>query len=494
MKDTGAPVKTKKQNIIASLIPYLLTKRILIGSAAVVLLLAAAVAISFLTNDNNEFLPYEQNVEVIAYNDCLNVLVDDKLLSRLDNARECQQLRSGIDGSIAAFLTENKELYVVDGQRLKKIADDVHHFEISASGEGIAYAQKYVDQYALTLYCVPERMSREVTDALSRLDFSLSPDGQTVAYYEQSEDAEVLMYHRDGKSHTVTEEQTDLVGLCDNGKYIYAVCSKARDRSVLCAFNSRGKKQELGAISSISIKFNDDHRQIMFYNNGETYVSVNAQEGVLASSYPLYMVTAPNSQGASDGNSITYPVTSLFDHVYTCSDGESTSAWLIKKNAEKSIKLVSRVSGCTLDASAKYLYYLHDMEQLRFIRIRDGEDAAESYRSIADNVDAYAVTSDRRRVYFTSDGDLCSTNAKRGGSVKTICQDTANINLVLNTSNVIYYLQDGQLYACKNGRKGSQVAENIQSVYSSSNAVVYILGNEGLYTSTDKKQPTLVAE
>ena len=484
----------KFMRLISRLLPYFRTKRILIGCAAGVLLLILAAAVALFPREKGDFLPYKRNIEVISYQDGLNVLVDGTLLARLEDTGQCQQLRQAMDGSVAAFLTQNQELYLVDSHRLKKIASDVHHFELSVSGSGVAYAQQYVDQYSLTLYSVHDRVSREVTDALSRLDFSVSPDGKTVAYYEQQEGQEILMYHRKKKSQSVTDEATDLVGLSNDGKYIYAVCSKAGDRSVLCAFNSRGKKQELGGISSISFKFNDDHRQIMFYSDGKTYISSNGQAGVSVSSYPLYLVTAPDSQSAADGNAITYPVSSLFDHVYTCSDGESTSAWLIKRNTDKSIRLVSRVSGCTLDASTDYLYYLHDMKQLRYIRISDGGNAAERFHEVADKVDAYALTSDRRTVYFTSGGALCVVNGRKGGSVRTLCQDTDSLTPILNRGDFAYYLKDGRLYSCKNGRRVTSVAKNIQSIYSSSNSVVYILGDEGLYTSTDRKQPVPVSQ
>lgn len=479
--------------LISDLIPYFRTKRILIGCAAVVLLLIVSVAAAFIPVEKGDFIPYKRNVEVISYQNGLSVLVDGALLSRLDGAEHCQQLRTSMDGSVAAFLTEDRELYLADSHRLKKIANDVHHFEISVSGNGIAYAQQYVDQYALTLYNVHDRSSREITDSLSRLDFSLSPDGKTVAYYEKRDDQEVLMCHRKEKNLTISDEDSDLIGLSNDGKCIYVVCSNATDQSVLCAYNARGMQRELGHISSISFKFSANHRQIMYYNDGKTYISSNGQKGKTVSSYPLYLVTAPNSQSTADGNAITYPVSSLFNHVYTCSDGESTSAWLIKKDAEKSIPLVSRVSGCTLDASADYLYYLHDMKQLRYIQISDGQNAAEGYRSLADNVDAYALTSNRKFAYFTSNGALCIVNSKRGGSVRTICQDITNLTPVLNKGDFAYYLKDGQLYVCKNGRRITSVAKNIQSIYSSSNSVVYILGDDGLYTSTDRKQPVPVS-
>ena len=488
MKVSARDFGIKLQRSIADLAPYLRTRRIWISFALAFVLLCTAIVVVALPNDRGDFLLYEQNIEVISYENGLNILTDGTLLERLDTASQCQQFRSSMDGSVAAFLTEDQVLYLVEGQRVKKIAVDVQQFELSTTGEGLAYAQEAGDQCFLTLYNVPKRSSREITEHLTRMDFSLSPDGSNVAYYELRQGKEVLAVNRKEKRHTVTSEATDLIGISNDGKQIYAICSKARDHSILCSFHYRGQKQELGGISSISFKFNSDHRQIMYYSGGQTYISTNGQEGILVSSYPLYLVTAPNSQSTKDTNAITYPVRSLFDHVYTCFDGESNSAWLIKKNPDKSIKLVSKVSGCTLDASNKYLYYLHEMKQLRYIRLRDGKDAAEHFQVLADNVDSYALTANRKLAYFTSNSSLCTVSGKSGGTVKILCENTDSLTPVLNRGDWVYYLSEGQLYASKNGRSGTVVAENIRSLYSSSNSVVYALGEEALYTSTTKKQ------
>ena len=490
----GNGVKNKFTRLISKLLPYFRTKRIWIGFTLVAVLLALTVTIGLFPGNDGGFLSYKQDVRVILYDDKSNILVNGDFLARLEGNERCERLCSSLDGSVAAFLTEKQERYVVDGQRLKKIANDVHHFEISASGKGIAYAQQYVDQYTLTLYSVADRISREITDTLSRLDFSLSPEGQAVAYYQIQDGQEIVKVHRKGKSHTVTKEAADLVGLSDDGKFVYAVCSKARDQSILCSFTFRGKKQELGGVSSLSFKFNADHTQLMFYHGGKTYISSNSQEGVLASEYPLYLVTAPNSQSTADKNAITYPVSSLYNHVYTCSDGECTSAWLISKKQEKSIKLVSRVSGCTLDSSMKYLYYLHDMKQLRCIRIADGKKAGEAYQGIADNVEAYALTSDRKNVYFTESGALYSVNGRKGGDPLQLGQISNGCLPTLNQNNVLYYQHEDTLYLCRNGRKSTVVADNIEAVYNSSNSVVYIRAEDGLYTSVNKKQPKLVSQ
>lgn len=489
MKQTLVSSSHSFKDLLLSLQPYLRKKRIRYSCVILSVILLIAAVLSFVQTAPSDILPYLQNVEVLSHQGKLYVLIDDTALDYVIHAEKCHKFCASLDGRIAAFLTDTKELYLVQGNRIKKIADDVHHFEISSSGSGIAFAQKYAQQYALTLYDLKEDTRKEITAQLSNLDFSLSPDGQNIAYYSQIDGQDVLMYRSKGEEQILCREKSDLVGLSNDGKQIYLICPKNDSSNMLYAFNHRGKATKLGLITSMSCKFNADHQQIMFYNNGKTMVSVNGKPATMASNHPLYLVTAPNSRSASDGNSITLPVSSLFDHVYTCSDGESTSAWLIRKDPQKSKKMISRVSGCTLDASGKYLYYIHNLSQLCVMDVTDGNPRSHI---LTDNVDTYAVRSNRSKVYFTHEGKLYCANGKKSSTPKLIATDAASYNLAMSRSDVLFYLSGSDLYSIKNGNSGTLVAHNIQSFYSSSNGVVYIIGDGNISTAYNKKQPAQI--
>lgn len=486
MKQSLIPTKQSKQAKLSSFLPYLKQKRTITGCLIVVLLLIFSAFISFINTGNKHILPYQQNVEVISFDNKLYVAVNDNILDEVIHTGKCQKLAKSLDGNIAAFLTDAKELYLVNGQEMIKIADDVFHFEISSSGQAVAFAQKYAKQNALTLFSLEEGTRREITTLLSSLDFSLSPDGKTLAYYTLVNNADVLMCYRNGQSTEICKDESDLVGLADDGKYIYAVCPASDGSSNLYSFNHKGYASNLGPVTSISFKFNYDHRQIMFYDNGKTLVSTNGQPAITASSYPLYLVTAANTQSASDGNSITLPVTTLYDHIYTCSDGEATSAWLIRKNPEKSEKLVSRVSGCSLDETAEHLYFIQDHSTLCVMNVENG---ISPILVLAENADAYAVTLNRKKIYYTNDGSLYCTNGRKSAASKLICSDFAGYNLVIGASNTLYFLNETDVYACKNGKNVETIVENATSLYNSSNNVVYIIGEDEVYIASSKKQP-----
>ena len=172
MKQSLSELKSKCKSSIYPLLPFFHYKRIVLGCSFVLLLLVLSAILSIAHQRQEHILHYEQNIEVLSFKEKLFVAVDDALLDTAIQAGKCQKLSTSIDGNIAAFLTDSKELYMVNGRNLRKIADDVLHFEISSSGEGIAFAQKYVKQNALTLYDLAEETRKEITTLLSRLDFA----------------------------------------------------------------------------------------------------------------------------------------------------------------------------------------------------------------------------------------------------------------------------------------------------------------------------------
>lgn len=489
MKQALLPTSPRLNGIFTAIAPYFKRKRILYGSCVILMLVVIAALISLMHNRSNGFVTYQQNIEVLKHQGQLRIAIDDTVLDEVIEAEECQSYACSMDGMIAVFLTSNKELYLVKDQELKKIADDVLHFEISSTGMGVAFAQKYMDQYALTLYDPVENTRREITDHLSKLDFSLSPDGQSLAYYTLQENQDVLMCYYKGENSLITSNKSDLVGLSNDGKYIYAVCPKITGTSALYSFNRKGKCTELGTVTSIGFKFNADHQQIMFYNNGQTLVSTHGQQAVKVSSYPLYLVTAPNSLSAPDGNSITLPVSSLFDHVYTCSDGEGTGAWLIQRKPEDSKKIASEVSKCTLDASGKYLYFIYKQTQLCVVNVFSGSNPIQT---LADDADIYAVSSDRSKVYYTNNGVLYCTKGKKASSTKIVHTNVTDFSLFLGNSDAAYFISEDNLYISKHGGKGKFAIKGIQGLYNSSNNVVYIIGNGDIYTAYRKSKPVKI--
>jgi len=255
------------------------------------------------------------------------------------------------------------------------------------------------------------------------------------------------------------------------------------------SYNTKGDSTKLGGIDSSTVRFNDDHTQVMFYNEGKSYIATKGKEAVKASSDRLSLIIAPNASTFYDSTSYTYPVSNMYNHVYTVSGESGYSVWMIKKNADKNEKLVSKVSNVQLDASAEYLYYIYDNDELRVVKVSDGEKATERFTKLAEDVEGYFVTSDRKYVYYGSDDSVYSVNGKKGGKSKTVCNDGVE-GAAMNGKDVFYYIMDGDLYATKNGKKGSKVISDISSVTNTSNGIVYASNEDAFFVSDGAKKPS----
>lgn len=212
------------------------------------------------------------------------------------------------------------------------------------------------------------------------------------------------------------------------------------------------------------------------------------------SSDGLHLVLAPNSATYSDRTSYTYPVSSLYGHVYLARDDEGSNAWLINKNPDKNVKLASDVSNVMLDKTGKYLYYIHDYEDLMVLKVSNGEKASDKAIELAEDVSAYVVTPNRSKVYYVSDEELYSINGKKGGSPKRIAEDVDSYGLAMSGKNVAFYISDGDLYACNNGKSGERVLSDCEGVSNTPNGVVYAVDEDAVYASTGSKKLNKVAE
>ena len=198
----------------------------------------------------------------------------------------------------------------------------------------------------------------------------------------------------------------------------------------------------------------------------------------------LLLTNDSNSfSGVFSSHATTYPVEDLYDHVYTVSSDGKTNLWHVK-SAKKVIKLASNVYSCQLDADAEYVYYTNKSGDLSVLKISHGEKAADKAKELADEVYTYVVTSNRKLVYYISDGELYSCNAKNGKGKKLIADDDLGGNLAITAKNVVFYAYDGDLYACSNGRTGKKILSDPIDLYQCKNGVVYVMDEDSIYVTT----------
>lgn len=477
-----APVVEKAKPVIKE------NKPIVAGVIGGIVLFIIVCIIISAVNSGNGYTNFEHYVTMNSEGGTIVVIRDNKVISTDIEADSVRDGAQSIDGTVTAFLTDAGTLHVLKGSKVVNVAEEVVDFELSSTGKGIAYIVEDGEEYVLNLYNVGSKKNTVIATDVYSSTYDVSPDGKSVCYYEYKEedDTFTLMYATASKSTKITSSEVELLGLSNGGKYIYAIGTNDEGDKILYSFNTKGEREKLDNISSSSVYFNEDHTQILFYNEGKSYISTKGKEAVKISSSQIRLLIAPNAQTFSGPEARTYPVSNLFDHVYTGSDSNgNNSAWYIRKNTEKSCKLVSNISNVKLDQSAEYLYYIYDGE-LRVIKISHGDSASEKYKTLGEDVSSYVVTSDRSKVYYLSAGALYSCNGKTGNGKKTVASDDVS-EFTISGKDVVFYSIDGDVYATSNGRKGKKVGSDIQGLFSAPNGMVYAISEDVIYVSTGSK-------
>ena len=531
-------------------------KAVRIGVIAGIVLLLAVGILGAILSANSGFVTVKQDVLLEAEDGTLNIIVNGKVLKDTielpskkdingdpikndDGDKEYYSYypSSSMDGKVTGILVYGykyekskdgsvehvyeSELYVLKGKKLKMVAEDVVDFTVSVNGKGVAYTtenEKGEDDrfttYTLSLYNTGNKKSTTVSDEVfiensADVSFEMSPDGKSVVYYvgeydEDSKKAEYSVMLFSGKKSTEIasfdsddKKNIKVVGLSNKGKYIYAIETEYSDsgkvESTMYCFNNKGKSTKLEECdAAFNGAMNKDHTQILFFNEGETYVAKKNKPAERLFKKEVFLV-APDNVGYSKN---TAPISNFYGQVYgTYSDGEC-DIYLIKKPG-KDNKLVD---GCrdnvTMDDSGKYIYYVTDKQDLKCVKVSMSKNAKSKAVDIAEDVTSYVVTSNRKLVYFRDGDELYSVNGKKGGDPKEVCDEDVRA-MVLTKDDVLFYLvadeddKEGELFATKNGKEGKSVLDDVTDFEIAANDILYAYCDEDIYVSSGKKMKKL---
>ena len=508
-----------------------------IGGIALVLAICIVCAILF---SGNGYVAVKQEVVLLEEEGTLSIVVNGKVLKDSidlpeqkdddgkpikdengDQAYYSYTSTSSMDGKITAifvydYITERDDngwyvdsyregdLYVLKGKKLMTVAEDVYDYQISVSGKGITYLTRNkkdedakFDTYTLSLYTVGNKKTTTVNDEALGLG-DMSPDGKSVAYFvgeyneKDNEVERTLMLHSGKKSTEISDKDLTLVGLSNGGKYIYTVEREEKDGKseyTLYCFNNKGKSSKLGEADDMGA-LNKDHTQILFYEDGDTYIANKNKAAEKVAKKELELI-APDSAASFEN---TAPVSDFYGKVYITDAETGYDAYMIKKGG-KDNKLVDGGYQFTMDESGEYLYYTNKKDDLKCVQISMNKNAKSKAVTIAEDVMDYEVTSNRKLVYFINDDDeLLSVNGKKGGKTTEVCdEDVATI--AMSKKNVLFYLvkedgdSEGEVFATKNGKAGKSIQDDVKYL-NATNFIVVAKTEDDYYVSTGSNKLT----
>lgn len=456
-----------------------------IGLVGIIIIVSAIIGL--IPNDNG-FLTYDTVGTVDAFDDKVYILRGDKMTELKTGAENVSDQATSIDGKVTVFKDYENILYAVKGKKTIELAEDVASFRLSLYGDYVVYAVQ--DGTSVLHYHCKVSNGKSVEIFESELDgmltsYAISPDGKSVAYIATDGLDADLYYFNGKKSEKLGECLGSVIGLSDGGKYIYATDVNDEGKVYLYAFDKKGKDTKIDSCNSFSFALNLDATEIMFMNNGKTYVSVKAKEPIKVASNDLELILPSGVNEPYECSELGnfYPVETLFNHVYT----SDSAAYFVSRKENKNIKLV-KGSYFTLDNSAKYLYYM-DKNDVMVLEIAKGEKAEDKAKLIAEDAYFYLVTSDRKIVYYADeDLELYAVNGKKGGKSKKISSDELGDAPVLDANDVVYYECDGDMYAAKGKKSGKKILsdfEGCESLY----GYVILSDEDTLYIARGTKSP-----
>ncbi|MBQ9761528.1 MAG: hypothetical protein IJV82_00440 [Oscillospiraceae bacterium] len=395
----------------------------------------------------------------IVYNDTvLSESFEENISDREDS----------LDGSIGTILTD-ESLYVVTENRITPVAQDVKKAALSSFGDGIVYiTPSSSEDYYVNHYDIQTGRATLCGEVQNHIQIAISPDGDTVVYASE----EAVMLWQNNQSVKICDDQYKLIGVSNAAAQIYLINSEG----ILYSFDRNGNRTKLGAsdghISDITL--NADHSQILFYYEDKSYISTDGQEAQILRGGKMQIIL-PNTcyYGGS-----TCPVTDFYGHAYYGDD----KAWLIQQDSEDSCKLISKASYPRLDASSNYLYYIYDGEELRCIKISDGDKASEKCKTIVndDITGSFFVTSDRSLVYYLDRDKLLCCSGKKAGASNEICDDVTH-PYCMGKDDTLYFRINDDLYACSDGENYKKIGNDIEGVFADLSGRVYCYSDDSLY-------------
>ncbi len=453
----------------------------LVGIIMVVSVIAAIIP------DSNGYLTYDAAIGLDSYDDTVYMMKDGKAIALKTAAESVYSYRTSIDGKVTIFKSDGV-LYSVNGKKTKELAEDVGDYTLSLYGDSVVY--QVVDGMDITYYYCKVSNGKSVElhenepDSIL-LSYTISPDGKSVAYIA-SDELDADLYYFNGKtSEKIKGCDGELIGMSNGGKYIYAAVENDEGKTYLHSYNKKGDDTKIDSCSG-RFALNLDGTEIMFYDDGKTYISTKAKEPVRVAGTDLELLTpaytTPYYEVSDEG--LVYPVDSLYNHVYT----SGYTAYYVSKKESKNVKLVKAdSSNFTLDNSAEYLYYMDD-DILKVLEISKGDKAEDKAKAIAKDVVYYVVSSNRKYVYFVNDDyELRVVSGKKGGLPRQISNDDVSMHPVISKDDVVYYFSDDAVYATSGKARGRKIMDD--AIYGESGGYVYIIDEDTIYAANGKSRP-----
>ena len=467
-------------------------KKIIIGAVgtvlAVVVLVIAISVISSLTK--TELYTTAENYISYAYSpdtEKTSVFFNDTLLASPINGRAIK-VSSSTDGKIAAFISEDNVLYIVEKDSIQKIADDIIDAVLCYNGNVMAYLNQDNVLYTIQL---SNRKIEKIADDVVEFDnrwFSLSPDGNTLLYLIQEEDK--FVSHIKTGSNRIKLENFWGFYTSDNGQTIYGIDNRDKNNSdtddILGSYDLKtGSFTKLNNSIPYEAYLNSNHTQLLYSSDSKYYLSINGSDRIKVGNYSSLFPIMPKfsfGYGSTANMSFILGCDSFIGTLWLYETDNTCGIGYIDENFEMH-EVIKKCDGnydnIHLTDNGDTIYYTRDQKLYKATR----ELNFEPEKLISD-VECYQVTSDGKMIYYiNSNGELICYYKNED---KIIAEDVYIYSLTITENDTVFFMTDysdweGTLYRCNDGKNKVRVADDVYDIIVYPKHIVY-------YTDLVKKE------
>lgn len=467
--EPAAPAKRPKISKIA---------KIAVPIIAAVLLATVLIAIISARSGSADYIFVEQDVDFYVNNtgNQYTVFVNGEAVGETVGNYLFNDL-STPDNRVSIFHAINNAqntYYLLDGKDFSEPenSDKWTSVALSASGNKIAYTVFDEEKVEATLYLydIQNKTAAPIDTGVNISGLELSPDGESLTYivWELRSDSIVsssvsvgwAAYFFDGKKSVKLGENIRPIALSNGGKYIYVT---TQDKTVVLIDNRGRRIREFGEITGSRIYFNADFTQMLYIDNGMTYISADGGEGVPFFKDGEAQLILPENTKMSDHDTDTYfeicPVYSFYDLYYSVynSYDDYFEIYQIGRDPDKAVLLADEIVysyAIQISEDGERIYYPDRYHNLNMIQTKWGADAPDKALTLAERIlpgAEFVVSADGSRVYYLNIyRKLCSVTGD-GEERKEIISNVYKFALGKGDILFINIDENGDLCYCSDG-------------------------------------------
>ncbi len=441
------------------------------------------------SKDDSKKKSKENSDGVLVFEDLVGCWNTDGEIYEIDNV---YYGRSSGDQTIVTYTGGDEDgntalYYITSNFEPKLVATNVWNYDISYSGEYIAYTQDNEDMETesftyrdLFIYSVKDDKATQIDTEVEY--FVLSPSGETVVYQKENGSYDNLFVGGYNIEKTLIggNEETyySPVAVSNDGKMIYYL-----ERMEFYVYRDNEHKL-LSPDLTYKAWFNNDASEILYSDNESSYYFTsemeepqNIPDNIVAHIYTPYDLIC-HEMGFALGNYRGFILgkDKLVDSLFY---GGSSLHWF---NGEGDVIPVAESTYNTyLSEDGKTLIY-NNHSTLYKVDINNEMKVSTICEDIYDSV----VSKDLSNIYIMDSFDLYYYNGEND-----LVQITQNLDSNLRADNLtfnegmqkLFFVQEGVLYSVGTSAESKEeIARDVWKVRSFKNGVIYSVGNEDEYT------------